>query len=259
MARSPRDRLITLFGRLPVLEALEDDRLVVDKVVVADTARGDHVDAIVALARSRGVALRRRPAAEVTRLSRNGRQDQGVVADVVARGLGELDDWLSQQSGPAQLLVIAGLTTPANVGMVIRSVAAAGLSGVVVPRRGSPDVGPMVVKASAGTVFRTTILRHPTPAGASRLLSSAGFCVLGLRARDADLLYDVDCPDRAAWVLGSESAGVGDDVPVDRWIRLPLAPGVESLNAAVAAGVVAYELVRRGRGAASVPSPEDGR
>src|SRR3954470_6493841 len=161
MGESPRDRFITVYGRIAVMEALDDDRVMVDKVLVARNAHGDTVDVIQDRARSRGVRVERTTQERVTRISRNGRHDQGVVADGVAPGLGELDDWLSSDAAgsAASVVVLDGVTNPSNVGMIIRTVTAAGVTGTVLPRAGVPDVGPLVVKASAGTAFRATLLR----------------------------------------------------------------------------------------------------
>src|SRR6516162_1888219 len=133
---------ITIYGRMPVLEALLDRRAPgVTRLVLARRARGEAVDRIVAAAAERGVRLER--------------------ADP-ARG------------GPLAVLVLDGLTNPANVGMIIRTAAAAGLDGVVLPRSGSPEMGPLVVKASAGVALWATVLGAPEPAAAVTALAGAG-------------------------------------------------------------------------------------
>src|SRR6266540_2653192 len=108
---------------MPVLEALADDEVHVERVLLARTARGGSVDEIVAAAGRRGVVLQRVAPEKVTRLSGNGRHDQGVVADVVAPGLGSLGAWLADRPPPAPvaLVVLDGVTNPANVGMVVRT------------------------------------------------------------------------------------------------------------------------------------------
>jgi len=181
--------------------------------------------------------------ATALRVSGNGRHDQGVVADVVAPGLRELDDEIP--GGRLALLVLDGVTNPANVGMIIRTVTGAGLDGVVLPRAGSPDVGPLVVKASAGVAFRARVYRSTTAAAAVDRLRGAGVEVVGLQGGSAESLFDAELPERVAFVLGNETEGVS--VAVDRWVSIPMSNGVESLNVAVAAGLVAYEVSRRGR------------
>jgi 23S rRNA (guanosine2251-2'-O)-methyltransferase len=145
--------------------------------------------------------------------------------------------------------VLDGVNNPANVGMIIRTAAAAGAGGIVLPRAGSPDVDPLVIKASAGVAFHAPIIRCRTGAEAAEELGRVGFRVYGLSGGGKTSLYDEEIPDRAAFVLGNESAGLARETEqwVDRWLSIPMAGGVESLNVASAAAVVAFDLVRRAR------------
>ena len=236
--------MVPIYGRMPVVEALADPSVRVSLVLLARTARGDTVEEIVRRAGERGVPVKRVAPEKVTRVSGNGRHDQGVVAEVEAPGLAELDDWLASHS-PRALLVLDSVTNPQNVGMIVRTATAAGLDGVVLPRAGAPDVGPLVVKASAGVAFRATILSCDTAVDGVRLLADAGARIVGMRA-GAPSIFEGALPDRAAYVLGSEHGGVSRDVAdlVHDWRSIPLANDVESLNVAVAAGVLAYEIRR---------------
>lgn len=249
---APPERLgdvVTVFGRMPVLEALADDRVAVRRVLLARTARGDSVDEILAEAARRGLKVTRVAPEKVTRVSGNGRHDQGAVAEVAAPGLEELDSWLDRLGwgATASLLLLDGVTNPANVGMIVRTVTGAGLAGLVLPRAGSPEVGPLVIKASAGVAFDATILRCPTAPDAVDALLAAGFSAYGLRGGDAIDLFTADLADRAVFVLGNESAGISPAVAerMTGWLSIPLSGGVESLNVASAAAVVSYEVVRR--------------
>jgi 23S rRNA (guanosine2251-2'-O)-methyltransferase len=237
--------MLPIYGRIPVVEALSDPAVRVELVLLARTARGDTVDDIVRLAGERGIPLKRVAPEKVTRVSGNGRHDQGVVAEVEVPGLVELREWLGSHS-PRGLLVLDGVTNPQNVGMIVRTATGAGLDGVVLPRAGVPDVGPLVVKASAGVALRATILSCDTAEDGVRALADAGLRVVGMRA-GALSIFDGALPDRAAYVLGSEHAGVSPAVAglVHEWRSIPLANDVESLNVAVAAGVLAYEIARR--------------
>jgi len=246
---SPRDRFVTVYGRMPVLEALLDEALAVDKVVLARSAHGGSVDDLVAAAHRRGVPVERADATRVTRLSRNGRHDQGVVADVVAPGLADLDAWLAAPGGaPAvDVVVLDGVTNPANVGMVLRVATAAGLA-VALPRQGSPDLGPLVVKASAGVAFRAQVLRCATAEAGCRSLAAAGWALVALDADAPATIWD-PFPARVALVLGGETEGISAPVAelVAERRSIPLQAGVESLNVATAAAVAAFELGRQRR------------
>ena len=247
-AVSPKDRFVTVYGRKPVLEALGDRALAVDKIVLAENARGPAVREILDAAAGRGVPVRRASAHRVKVLAGNGRHDQGVLADVVAPRMRPLDAFLSGLgSGEASVLVLDQITNPANVGMILRTATAAGLAGVVLPRRGVPSVDPLVVKASAGVAFHAPMLRCSTADGACSELHSAGFEVLGLAGDARSGLFTAKLPARSAFVLGNETSGVSPAVRnlVDRWLSIPMSGGVESLNVASAAAVLSFELVRR--------------
>ena len=169
---SPKDRFVTIYGRNPVLEALGDPSLTVDKVLMADSAHGPHVSEIRSAARARGVPVQLVGAERVKKIAGNGKQDQGVCADVVAPRMRPLDLALADGlRGP--IIVLDGITTPANVGMILRTATAAGFSGIVVPRRGVASIDPLVVKASAGVAFKAPILKVATAVEAVRLLLDA--------------------------------------------------------------------------------------
>lgn len=243
---SPKDRFVTVYGRNPVLEALANRQVVVDKVLLADGLRGPAAHEVLELARRRGVEVQRVSAERVKKLAGNGKQDQGVCADVVAPRMRPLDHAIADGlTGP--VLVLDGITTPANVGMILRTATAAGFSGIVVPRRGVASIDPLVVKASAGVAFVAPILKVATAEEAVAQLVGQGYRVAGLDSDAPTSLYDTDLPPDAAYVLGSETAGLSPAVSelVDTWVSIPMAGGVESLNVAAAAAVLCFEVVRR--------------
>ncbi|MQA10092.1 MAG: RNA methyltransferase [Pseudonocardiaceae bacterium] len=245
---SPKDRFLTVYGRKPVLEALADPTLTVDKVLVADTARGQGVREIIDAARRSGARVSRVTAHRVKVLAGNGKQDQGVLADVVAPRMHPLATALDAKAAPRSVLLLDGITTPANVGMILRTATAAGIDGIVVPRRGVATLDPLVVKASAGVAFRAPMLRCGTAAEAAGLLREAGYPILALGASGGRGLFEGELPRRAAYVLGGETGGVSPDVRelVTGWVSIPMPGEVESLNVASAAAVLCFELVRRG-------------
>ena len=204
MPRSPKDTFITVYGRKPVLEALDNAELRVDKV---------------------------------------------VLADVVAPRMQPVDEFLLDLGNdPAAVLVLDRVTNPANVGMVLRSATAAGLDGVLLPRRGAPAIDPLVVKASAGVAFRAPVLRASTAEDGCVALRDGGFTVLGLDASGESLL-EAELPRRVALVLGNETDGLSPAVRelCDGVLAIPMEGGVESLNVASAGAVAAFELRRRRR------------
>jgi 23S rRNA (guanosine2251-2'-O)-methyltransferase len=248
-AASPRDVFITVYGRKPVLEVLLDPALAIDKVIMATHARGDTVTDILDAAARRQVPVQRASAHRVKVLAGNGRHDQGVLADVVAPQMRSLESGIPALGSPAAVLVLDAITNPANVGMILRTATAAGLDGVVLPRRGVPAIDPLVIKASAGVAFRAPVLRTATAEQGCAALRAAGFAVLGLSASapGARSLFHDPPPPRVAYVLGNETAGISPSVTpqLTGWVGIPMAGNVESLNVASAAAVVCFEWARR--------------
>lgn len=248
-APSPRDVFITVYGRKPVLEALIDPALTVDKVIMATHARGDTVEEILDAAAHRRVPVQRASAHRVKVLAGNGRHDQGVLADVVAPRMRPLDSALKTLGSPSAVLVLDAITNPANVGMVLRTATAAGIDGVVLPRRGVPSIDPLVIKASAGVAFHAPVLRSATAEQACATLRAVGFAVLGLSssAPGATSLFGDPPPARVVYVLGNETSGISPAVAAQLtgWVGIPMAGDVESLNVASAAAVVCFDWARR--------------
>lgn len=256
---SPRDTFITVYGRKPVLAALTDPALRIDKVLMAEHAQGETVRDILDAAAHRQIPVHRVSAHRVKVLAGNGRHDQGVLADVVAPRMRPLQDALPELGSPVALLVLDAITNPANVGMILRTATAAGFGGVVLPRRGVPAIDPLVIKASAGVAFRAPVLRCATAAQACTILRAAGFAVLGLSgsAPRAAPVFGATPPPRVAYVLGNETTGITAPVAAQLtgWLRIPMAGGVDSLNVASAAAVVCFEWARRRWGASPGGSP----
>ncbi len=252
--KHPRDTFITIYGRKPVLEVLMNEALQVDKVAIAERAKGHIISDILSLAKKRDVSILRMEAKRISRLSRNEKQDQGVVADVVAPEMDSFERYLEllgtrkKNKETIHLMALNGVTTPRNVGMAMRSSTALGMGGLIYPRKGCPNISPLIVKASAGVIFKTRILRCEYLQQALEEAKKAGFCVYGLSGYGKHTLYGMPkFAKRSIFVLGGETAGIDEKVGklVDEWLRIPMANGVESLNVACAATLVAGEVMRR--------------
>jgi len=120
---------------------------------------------------------------------------------------------------------------------------------MVWPTVGSPWVSGLVVKASAGTVFRLPIVRCARLAEGLWALKAAGFELVGLAMEGGEPIGVHEARHRAVYVVGSEAEGLSEEVAglMDRFVRIPMAPDVESLNAAVAASLVCFRVGEAGR------------
>ena len=238
-------RGLTLFGRKPALEALEDTSLAIHCLHLADSNRsGGIIAQIISEAQRRGITIRYHDRQALSRISKNGRQDQGVALDVVCPNFITLQAFVDLPVKPRTVLALDGVTNPQNVGMIIRSAVAAGIDGLLYPKRGIASLGPLVIKASAGNVFRAPIIRCDATTSAVTALKAKGYQVATFEASAKTSLFEFKAADNLVCVLGGESDGIGREVAAlaDTRLTIPMANGVESLNVAVTAALVSFHL-----------------
>lgn len=253
------ERCLTVYGRRTVLEALLAPQVRCERLHLARSNKPSAaLDELEQRARAQGAEILTHTREELARISRNGREDQGVAADVRWDGYRQFADLmlLAPKAG-ATLIAVDGLGNPQNLGMLIRSAAAGGCDGILLPRSGGCDISPLVIKASAGAVFRAPIVRCDTLPAALAALRSHNWKVCVLEATARQNLFDEAMDTHArVFVLGSESNGVSATVRAlaDQSCHVPMANGVESLNVAVTAALVAY----RSKLAARTPNAVSG-
>ncbi len=236
-------RMITVFGRNPVMEALQDDAISAFKLHLAESNRASEgIRRIEAMARARGIETVYHTRQALARISKNGKQDQGVALDVRCEHLAPLDDLLSNPPEAFELLALDGITNPQNLGMIIRSVCASPMHGLLLPDKGCAKLDALVIKASAGTLFRATIYRCDNLSTALRALKHQQAAVYGLAAHGRNTIGELTAAKRSVYVLGNETAGLSETVQAEctEQLRIPMSNGVESLNVSVAASLIAF-------------------
>jgi len=247
-----RSELI-VFGRRAVRAALESDGVETRSVSVARQAGDAFRKELTRRCRELAVPLEVAPAEQISALSREPRHDQGVVARVGLQALMEVEGFVDRTKGraarrPARLLALDGITNSQNIGMIVRSVVASGMDGLLWPMVGSPWINGLVVKSSASTVFDCPILRCERLADGLHALRRGGFRVVGLTAGAARDLRHYDPPHRAVFVVGGETQGLAEEIVslLDDEVRIPMQRGVESLNVAVAASLLCFQVADHG-------------
>jgi 23S rRNA (guanosine2251-2'-O)-methyltransferase len=238
-------RVLTVYGRKSVLEALADEKLQCQTLHLASSNRGGGIVAqLQAAAEQRGIPVKHHSRAELARISRNGKQDQGVALDVLCPEFKTVENHLDQLSDQKQqrLLALDSIHNPQNLGMIIRSATAGGIDGILWSRRGSAPLGPLVIKASAGTLYRAPLLVCDDLCQALGAYRQAGVSICSLRADAGQSLFDYQPTGNCIYILGNETEGVSKQVSelADTGLAIPMANGVESLNVAVTAGLIAY-------------------
>ncbi|UTW46067.1 RNA methyltransferase [bacterium SCSIO 12696] len=239
------DNLLTIYGRKPVLEALRSPELTIYRLHLADSNRQEGtLKDIIQLAQRRDVEVIYHSRKELARISRNGKQDQGVAADLQCHNYRHYREFLQQPSQhPFRLIALDGITNPQNLGMIIRSVCASGCDGLLLPQKGCASLSPLVIKASVGTLFQCPILRCEQLTEALGEFQQQGAEVCTLSSHSDQSLQQFQPQGSVIYVLGNETDGVSNAVMErsDTQLCIPMHNGVESLNVAVTAALVAFK------------------
>ncbi|WP_116044206.1 23S rRNA (guanosine(2251)-2'-O)-methyltransferase RlmB [Amycolatopsis palatopharyngis] len=239
-------------GRNPVVEALRADVPGTALYVALNIDADDRVTEAVRMAADKGISILEIPREELDRKTGKA-MHQGLGLQVPPFDYTHPDDLLTtaQDSGNAPLLVaLDGVTDPRNLGAVIRSAAAFGAHGVLLPERRSAGMTAVAWRTSAGTAAKLPVAVATNLTRQLKSWAAEGLMIVGL---DADGSVDIDelnlAADPLVIVLGSEGRGLSRLVreTCDETVSIPMAAGVESLNASVAAGVLLAEVARRRR------------
>jgi len=234
-----------LTGFHAVEEALAADRPL-DRILVTKGRHGERVEALVQLAKTKGVPVRFEDRLQIDRLV-STREHQGVAALGAAKPAVELDDLLATKNPHGILVLLDGVEDPHNLGAIVRTALAAGATGIVIPERRAAGLTDTVERASAGALAHLPIARVTNLVRAMEEMKEAGYWLVGLDER-ADRSYtDVDLKDSVGIVLGSEGEGLHELTRkrCDFLVSLPTSGPVRSLNVSVAAGVMLFEVVRQ--------------
>ncbi|RJL30814.1 23S rRNA (guanosine(2251)-2'-O)-methyltransferase RlmB [Bailinhaonella thermotolerans] len=240
-------------GRNPVVEALRARVPATALYVAQRIDNDDRVRESIKLAADRGIALMEAARSELDRLT-DGASHQGLVLKVPAYSYAHPDDLLDRAREAAEtplIVALDGVTDPRNLGAIVRSAAAFGAHGLLVPSRRSAGVTASAWKTSAGTLASTPVARAVNLTRALEEYRERGLFVIGL---DGEGDVDIDAVDLAAdplvIVVGSEGKGLSRLVreSCDQVVRIPMGAAAESLNAGVAAGIALYEVARKRRG-----------
>ncbi|MFZ2890795.1 TrmH family RNA methyltransferase [Sulfuricurvum sp.] len=234
------DSLITLYGRNVAVEVLRDDAVQIHKLHLSKSNRSDEtIEEIMALAEMRGAEIKYHTKESLSRISKNSAQDQGVAIDVVSQNYRSASNIATDLPDAFRLLALDGINNPQNLGMIVRSAAASKIDGIVLPRRNSTKLSPLVMKASAGTLFKIPIYYCED---LSEVLTLKDMAIITLSSHAKEDIHTLKIPSRAIFVLGNETEGVSDTVmrASTHNVSIPMYRGVESLNVAVTAGIVSF-------------------
>jgi 23S rRNA (guanosine2251-2'-O)-methyltransferase len=239
-----------LAGRNSILEALNSGRSI-NRILVAKGERQGSILQIMALAKEKGLVVQEVDKAKLDALT-GGIRHQGVAASVAPVAYAELDDILARAAGLGEqgfLLLLDELEDPHNVGAILRTADAAGVHGVLLPKRRSCQLSGTVTKTSAGAVEYVPVARIGNVVQTIKQLQQQGFWVVGADMSGEKDFFDADLSGPIVLVIGSEGQGLGRLVKesCDFLVRIPMLGRISSLNASVACSLLLYEVLRQRR------------
>lgn len=254
--RTPRGKTLTeqpeyVLGRNPVVECLRAGVPATALYVVLSSDADERITESVQLAGNMGISILEVQKPELDRMSTNG-MHQGIALQVPPYRYAHPTDLMQyaiDTGEPPLLVALDNITDPRNLGAVIRSVAAFGGHGVVIPARRSASVTAVAWRTSAGAAARLQVAQATNLTRTLKEWAETGVQLVGLDADGDVTLDDYDGSGPTVIVVGSEGKGLSRLVreSCDSILSIPMAGDVESLNASVAAGVVLAEFARQRR------------
>lgn len=234
-------------GRNAITEAFRSGKTV-DKLYVLDGCHDGAVNTIKTLARKQDTIINYVTKERLDQMSSTGKH-QGVIAHAAAYTYAEVEDILQAAKDKGEepfLFVLDEIEDPHNLGAIIRTANLCGAHGVIIPKRRAAGLTATVVKASAGAVHYTPVAKVTNIAKTIEDLKNEGIWFV-CADMEGEVMYRQNLTGPIGLVIGNEGSGVSRLVKekCDFTAAIPMKGDIDSLNASVAAGVLAYEIVRQ--------------
>jgi len=236
------DKVLTVYGRNPVMEALEDETITLHKLHLSKSNKdADVLEQMKNIAKKRDIEVVYHDKQALSRISKNAKQDQGVALDMVLEHMGDENIFLDTHKS-YRIIALDGITNPQNLGMIIRSCAAGNVDAILLPAKGGAQISSLVIKASAGTLFKMPIIKTSNLSKTLKFFQEEGATLYTLSSHAENSYKEQNYADKTIFVLGNESEGVSKPVEAlcDKSIVIPMKRGVESLNVSVTASLLAF-------------------
>lgn len=234
-------------GRNAVIEAFRAGKTI-DKLYILDGCQDGPLLTVRREAKKQNCLVKYVTKERLDQMSETGKH-QGVIAVAAAYEYAEVEDMLAlarEKNEPPFLFLLDGIEDPHNLGAIIRTAHQAGAHGVIIPKNRAVGLTPTVVKASAGALNHTLVAKVTNLAGTMEALKKEGLWFV-CADMDGELMYQLNLKGAIGLVIGNEGSGVSRLVreKCDFRAAIPMKGKIDSLNASVAAGVLAYEIVRQ--------------
>jgi 23S rRNA (guanosine2251-2'-O)-methyltransferase len=236
------DKLLTIYGRNAVMEALEDESITIHKLHLSKSNKDAKIlENMKDVALKRAIEIKYHDKESLSRISKNAKQDQGVALDIVLENSRNEKEFISKNIN-YRIIALDGVTNPQNLGMIIRSCAAGNIDAILLPTKGAAQISPLVIKASAGTLFKMLIIKTSNLKKTLEFFKKDGTDIFSLSSHAKSSYKEQKYSNKTIFVLGNESEGVSRDVKsvCNKSITIPMQRDVESLNVAVTAALLAF-------------------
>ena len=238
-------------GRNSVLELLESGKDI-NKIFVTRGEKHGSINKILAIAKERRIIVVEKDKRQMEEMAQTENY-QGIIAIVPPFEYVEVEDILDYAKEKEEdpfILILDGIEDPHNLGSIIRTAETAGVHGIIIPKRRAAAVNSTVNKASAGAVEHMKIARVTNITDTIDRLKKAGLWICGTDVNTDKYYYNQDLTGPLGIVIGNEGNGMSEKVKknCDFNVKIPMKGKIQSLNAAVSAGIIVYESVKQ-RGA----------
>lgn len=237
----------TIEGRNAVMEAFRAGKTI-DKLFILDGCQDGPIRSIVREAKKYDCILQFVPKERLDQMSET-KKHQGVIAYAAAYEYAEVEDMLkaAEEKNEAPFLIILdNIEDPHNLGAIIRTANLAGAHGIIIPKRRAAGLTATVAKASAGAINYTPVAKVTNLTATIKELKEKGMWFV-CADMGGTLMYDLNLTGSIGLVIGNEGSGVAKLVKenCDMIASIPMKGDIDSLNASVATGVLAYEILRQ--------------
>lgn len=237
----------TIEGRNPVMEAFRAGKTI-DRLFILDGNQDGPIKSILREAKKGDTIITFVKKERLDQLSETGKH-QGVIAYAAAYEYAEVEDILNlakEKGEPPFIVLLDNIEDPHNLGAIIRTANQAGAHGVIIPKRRAVGLTATAVRASAGAVNYTPVAKVTNLSATIEELKEKGLWFV-CADMDGESMYSLNLTGPIGLVIGSEGEGVGRLVKekCDFTAKIPMFGNIDSLNASVAMGVLAYEIVRQ--------------
>lgn len=242
-----RNDEFTIEGRNAVIEAFRAGKTI-DKVYILDGCQDGPVKTVLREARKAGTIINFVSKERLDEMSATGRH-QGVIAYAAAFGYASVEDILEKarkKGEPPFIVLLDEIEDPHNLGAIIRTANLAGAHGVIIPKRRAAGLTAVAIRASAGAISHTLVAKVTNLGNTITELKKEGLWFV-CADMHGELMYNLSLDGPVGLVIGNEGSGVSRLVreKCDMVAAIPMKGDIDSLNASVAAGVLAYEIVRQ--------------